>query len=94
MMISIQIHMDRPVPNENRAHRPAPARAIHTRLERSARWAIGTVSIRATAPAMATIDKMPVLSRWKLSRISGRSRVKALRSSSSAMLRPKRISSG
>lgn len=73
MTISSQTVTARPVPNENAAHRAAPTSAMRTRLDRSANWAMGTVSSRAKAAASATIDKMPELDRPRSSRISGSS---------------------
>ncbi len=71
MITSSHTETAKPVPNENAPQMAAPARAMRTRLDRSARWAMGTVSSRAMAPATATTDKMPVLLSPRSSRISG-----------------------
>ena len=91
-MTSIHTEMARPVPTENMAKSAAPTSMRRTRLRRSESWAMGTCSERPSRAATATNDKMPALDMPKLSRMLGSSNPKAVRSISSTMLSPNRIS--
>ena len=91
---STAIDQARPVSTEKQPHAAAPTVAIRTRLARSHQNDRGTSTAMTAMVVTATSVSAPESLSPKASRMFGRRTAKAVRSSSSTALSPKRTASG